>query len=176
MQAAGIDTKVYGPHSIHSASSKKAAEVGNEIDKVKKHANWSLFANTSEQFYYKSPHQYADSKKITDSICSTHVTIQCLNITSRSTGTGLGTSSNTIVDERGAEDVVTQSRWYERFFYVSLTCPPFIPKKKEKIECLAWKRVKRDRLHFFCLFYIFSNKKARLEEFIPHPLSSFCQL
>jgi hypothetical protein len=39
MQAAGIDTKVYGPHSIRSASSTKAAEVGNEIDKIKKHAN-----------------------------------------------------------------------------------------------------------------------------------------
>ncbi|CEI94444.1 hypothetical protein RMCBS344292_08655 [Rhizopus microsporus] len=31
MKAAGIDTKVYGPHSICSASSTKDAEVGNEI-------------------------------------------------------------------------------------------------------------------------------------------------
>ncbi|CEG79550.1 hypothetical protein RMATCC62417_14001 [Rhizopus microsporus] len=31
MQAAGIDTKVYGPRSIRSASSTKAAKLGNEI-------------------------------------------------------------------------------------------------------------------------------------------------
>jgi hypothetical protein len=32
-------------------------------------------------------------------------------------------------------------------------------KKKEKIECLAWKRVKRDYLHFFVYFIYFQIKK-----------------
>ena len=70
MQATGIDTKTYGPYSIGSVSSTMAAELGNEIDKIKKHANWSLSTNTFERFYYKPPHQHVDSKKITDSIFS----------------------------------------------------------------------------------------------------------
>lgn len=95
MQAAGIGAKVYGPHSIRSASSTKAAELGNEVDKIKKYANWSLSANTFERFYYKSPHQHADSKKITDSIFSfcpeNHTTSKARM---KSTRIGLDTSSN----------------------------------------------------------------------------------
>ncbi|CEI93114.1 hypothetical protein RMCBS344292_07357 [Rhizopus microsporus] len=117
MQAAGIDTKIYGPHSIRSASSTKATELGNKIDKTKKHANWSLSANVLERFYYKLSHQHADSKKITNSIFSfcpeNHNTSE---VRLKSTGIGLGTSSNATVDERRTEDVVTQPRWYESFF------------------------------------------------------------
>ena len=95
MQAAGINTGIYGPHSIHSASSTKVAELGNEIDKTKKHINWSLSTNTFERFYYKLPHQQADSKKITDSIFSfrpeNHTTSE---VRLKSTGVGLGMSSN----------------------------------------------------------------------------------
>ncbi|KAG1170117.1 hypothetical protein G6F70_007916 [Rhizopus microsporus] len=59
IQAAGIDTKIYSLHAIRSTSNTKAAELSNEIDKIKKHANWSLSANTFERFYYKPPHQHA---------------------------------------------------------------------------------------------------------------------
>ncbi|KAG1031740.1 hypothetical protein G6F43_013897 [Rhizopus delemar] len=42
MAQAGIDTNKYQPHSIRSASSTKAVQLGFEINEVKTHANWSL--------------------------------------------------------------------------------------------------------------------------------------
>ncbi|KAG1057673.1 hypothetical protein G6F43_000491 [Rhizopus delemar] len=70
LQAAGIDTTVFGPHSIRSASKLKTVEVGHKIDDVKKHAHWSLSADTFERFYYKLAHQIHNSRDITSSIFS----------------------------------------------------------------------------------------------------------
>ncbi|ORE22988.1 hypothetical protein BCV71DRAFT_164180, partial [Rhizopus microsporus] len=95
IQAAGIDTKIYSLHAIRSTSNTKAAELSNEIDKIKKHANWSLSANTFERFYYKPPHQHAGSKKITYSIFSfcpkNHTTSE---VRLKSSRIGVGTTSN----------------------------------------------------------------------------------
>ncbi|KAG1463602.1 hypothetical protein G6F56_005248 [Rhizopus delemar] len=49
MDKAGIDTSVYKPHSIRSASSTKAVENGMTISEVKHHANWSHDSNTFER-------------------------------------------------------------------------------------------------------------------------------
>jgi site-specific recombinase XerD len=46
MKNAGVDTKLYGPHSIRSASSTKAVERGYTIEEVKEHANWSRNTQT----------------------------------------------------------------------------------------------------------------------------------
>lgn len=57
MQEAGIDTQVYGPHSLRSASSTEAVQLGHNIDDIEKHTNWSLSADTFEQIYLKPPHK-----------------------------------------------------------------------------------------------------------------------
>ena len=42
MQETGTDTQIYGTHSLSSASSTKAVQLGRKIDGVKKHTNWSF--------------------------------------------------------------------------------------------------------------------------------------
>jgi hypothetical protein len=64
MQAAGIDTDIFSPHSIRAASSTKAVQKGDSIKAVKIHANWSLNADTFERFYLKPTHQ--ESQKCQD--------------------------------------------------------------------------------------------------------------
>ncbi|KAG1038842.1 hypothetical protein G6F43_012627 [Rhizopus delemar] len=70
-QEAGIDTTYFQAHSIRSASSTKAVELGHSIQDVKKHANWSLTSNTFEKFYYKPSSQASSSTAINNSIFST---------------------------------------------------------------------------------------------------------
>ena len=41
MKAAGINTNIYGPHTLRSASSTKAFQLGTDIQKIKQHAHWS---------------------------------------------------------------------------------------------------------------------------------------
>ncbi|EIE75930.1 hypothetical protein RO3G_00634 [Rhizopus delemar RA 99-880] len=70
MQDAGIDTKHFQAHSIRSASSTKAVELGRSIQDVKKHANWGLNSNTFEKLYYKPSPQVSSSAAINHSIFS----------------------------------------------------------------------------------------------------------
>ncbi|KAG1174830.1 hypothetical protein G6F70_005028 [Rhizopus microsporus] len=49
MKAAGINTNIYGSHTLRSASSTKAFQLGTDIQKIKQHAHWSLEANTAER-------------------------------------------------------------------------------------------------------------------------------
>jgi hypothetical protein len=115
MKAAGINTDIYGPHTLRSASSTKAFQLGTDIQKIKQHAHWSLEANTFERFYLKPPHQQADSTTINESIFSS---ITENNTTSgvrlESTGIGVGTTSNAKVDGRRTKDVVLPAPWYIR--------------------------------------------------------------
>ena len=61
MKKAGID-EAYKPHSIRSAVSTKAVMLGNSIERVKNHANWSQASNTFEKYYYKpSMKQYSST-------------------------------------------------------------------------------------------------------------------
>lgn len=43
---AGIDTTVYKPHCIRSATSTRAVKAGISIDRVETHAHWSAKSNT----------------------------------------------------------------------------------------------------------------------------------
>ncbi|KAG1370329.1 hypothetical protein G6F60_012226 [Rhizopus arrhizus] len=70
MQATGIDTSNFQAHSIRSAASTKAVELGYTIQDVKKHANWRLQSNTFEDFYYKPSSQASSSTAINNSIFS----------------------------------------------------------------------------------------------------------
>ena len=70
MKAAGINTNIYGSHTLRSASSTKAFQLGTDIQKIKQHAHWSLEANTAERFYLKLSHQQADSTTINESAFS----------------------------------------------------------------------------------------------------------
>jgi hypothetical protein len=71
MKNAGVDTSLYGPHSIRSASSTKAVERGHTIEEVKEHANWSRNTQTFERFYYKPTTSLSLGSRITNSIFST---------------------------------------------------------------------------------------------------------
>ncbi|CEJ05070.1 hypothetical protein G6F70_000539 [Rhizopus microsporus] len=117
MKAAGINTNIYGPHILRSASSTKAFQLGTDIQKIKQHAHWSLETNTFERLYLKLPHQQADSTIINESIFSS---LTENNTTSgvrlESTGIGVGMTSNAKVDERRTKDVVLSAPWYIRIF------------------------------------------------------------
>ncbi|CEI87435.1 hypothetical protein RMCBS344292_01848 [Rhizopus microsporus] len=39
MKATGINTNIYGPHTLRSASSTKAFQLGTDIQKIKQHAH-----------------------------------------------------------------------------------------------------------------------------------------
>ncbi|KAG1061808.1 hypothetical protein G6F41_011968 [Rhizopus arrhizus] len=98
MSQAGIDTTKYQPHSIRSASSTKAVQLGFKIDDVKKHANWSLNSNTFEKYYYKPNHTDRISTAIGNSMVNN---LSENNIISRvrteATSIGVGTTCNTDV-------------------------------------------------------------------------------
>lgn len=57
MESAGIDATHFQAHSISSASSTKAVELGHSIQDIKKYANWCLNSYTFEKFYYKPSSQ-----------------------------------------------------------------------------------------------------------------------
>lgn len=70
LQQAGIDTSLFQAHSIRAASSTKAVELGNSIQAVKKHANWSLNSDTFEKYYFKPSSQQSSTANINNSIFS----------------------------------------------------------------------------------------------------------
>ncbi|KAG1449948.1 hypothetical protein G6F56_008491 [Rhizopus delemar] len=115
MAETGIDTKEYQVHSIRTASSTKAVELGHSIQEVKKHANWSLNSNTFEKHYFKPSTQSSSSTTISNSIFSTEKRIT-LEVGVESTRIGLGTTTNTQVDETTTENVIQVHLWYKRFF------------------------------------------------------------
>ncbi|EIE79019.1 hypothetical protein RO3G_03724 [Rhizopus delemar RA 99-880] len=92
MQSAGIDTTVFDPHSIRSASSTKAVQMGHKIDNVKKNAHWSLAADTFERFYYKPAHQIHNSRDIINSIFSDSENNTTSGVEMEATKVGLGTT------------------------------------------------------------------------------------
>ncbi|KAG0737656.1 hypothetical protein G6F22_008448 [Rhizopus arrhizus] len=104
MKKAGIN-EAYKPHSIRSAVSTKAVMLGNSIEKVKDHANWSQASNTFEKYYYKPTMKQHSSTKIQNSIFAAEN-----NTTSESeakaTRIVLGTSNNTTVAEAKDEEVL----------------------------------------------------------------------
>ncbi|KAG1140888.1 hypothetical protein G6F37_012907 [Rhizopus arrhizus] len=116
MQAAGIDTTNFQAHSIRSAASTKAVELGHSIQDVKKHANWSLQSNTFEDFYYKPSSQASSSTAINNSIFSSTENSITLEVGVESTGISLGTTSNTNVDETKTENVIHTRPWYRSFW------------------------------------------------------------
>ncbi|KAI9358996.1 hypothetical protein BD770DRAFT_320046, partial [Pilaira anomala] len=59
---------VFKPHSICAASSTNAVEKSIRVNKVKKHASWSLAANTFEKYHFKPNSQQNDSTRIANSI------------------------------------------------------------------------------------------------------------
>lgn len=106
MAKAGIDTKLYKPHSIRSASCTKAVEKGVTIEKLKQHANWSQNSNTFEKYYLKPTAQQHESTKIANSILSSSGKHTTLESESKSTRIVEGTTNNTSVDEDEEENVV----------------------------------------------------------------------
>ncbi|KAG1514262.1 hypothetical protein G6F47_011917 [Rhizopus delemar] len=107
MQDAGIDTKHFQAHSIRSASSTKAVELGHSIQDLKKHANWSLNSNTFEKFYYKPSLRVSSSAAINHSIFSSTDNSITLEVGVESAGISLGTTSNTNVDKTKTENTPT---------------------------------------------------------------------
>ncbi|KAG1265988.1 hypothetical protein G6F68_003111 [Rhizopus microsporus] len=116
MQEAGIDTQVYGPHSLRSASSTKAVQLGYKIDDVKKHANWSLSADTFERFYFKPSHQERTSQSIMGLIFSSSENSTTSEVETEATKVDLGTTFNRTVAEMETKDVVRPTPWFRRFF------------------------------------------------------------
>jgi hypothetical protein len=113
---AGIDTTHFQAHSIRSAASTKAVELGHSIQDVKKHADWSLTSNTFEKFYYKPSSQLSSSSTIDDSFFSATDNSITLEVGVESTGISLGTTSNTNVDETKTENVIHTRPWYRYFW------------------------------------------------------------
>lgn len=70
MLAADVDTKTYTPHSIRSASSTFAKQLGLSTTAIKVHANWSLNSSTFENYYFKPIAQESQGAKITEAIFS----------------------------------------------------------------------------------------------------------
>ncbi|KAG1562381.1 hypothetical protein G6F47_000981 [Rhizopus delemar] len=99
LQAAGIDTTVFGPHSIRSASKLKTVEMGHKIDDVKKHAHWSLSADTFERFYYKLAHQIHNSRDIISSIFSDSENNTTSGVEMEATKVGLDQSTTGWLDQ-----------------------------------------------------------------------------
>jgi ferredoxin-NADP reductase len=50
MEEAGVDTSKCKAHSIRSAASTKAKELGFSTSTIKQHANWSENSNTFERY------------------------------------------------------------------------------------------------------------------------------
>jgi hypothetical protein len=81
------------------------------------HADWSLNSNKFQKFYYKPPSPDASSTAISQSIFSNAEKRITLEVRVESTGIGLGTTSNTIVDETKTENVIhTRRPWYRHLW------------------------------------------------------------
>jgi hypothetical protein len=115
MKNAGVDTKLYGPHSIRSASSTKAVERGHTIEEVKEHANWSRNTQTFERFYYKPTTSLSLGSRITNSIFST-ANLTTLEAGAEATEIVIGTPNNQNVAEAKAENVVNThpTSWFSQ--------------------------------------------------------------
>ncbi|KAG1546588.1 hypothetical protein G6F49_010451 [Rhizopus delemar] len=120
MAQAGIDTNKYQPHSIRSASSTKAVQLGFEINEVKAHANWSLNSNTFEKYYYKPPYKDKVSTAIGNSMIMNLTENPTISgIRTEATSIGVGTTCNTDVAVVRTKDMVkpdpsTSLPWYRR--------------------------------------------------------------
>ncbi|OBZ83158.1 hypothetical protein A0J61_08792, partial [Choanephora cucurbitarum] len=88
--------------------STKAVKKGSRIDKVKKHANWSLNTSTFEDYYYKPVGQLNESTKIQNAIFSNDT--ENITTTSESeaeaTRIVIGMTANPQVAEAKDEEVV----------------------------------------------------------------------
>ncbi|KAG1277773.1 hypothetical protein G6F66_012208 [Rhizopus arrhizus] len=115
MTEAGIDTTVYKAHSIRSASSTKAIELGYSQDKVEEHANWSKKANAFSKYYYKPIAQQCSSTKIAGSILSLTENHTTLTDGAESKEIVVGTTNNSTVDEAKSKNVV-HPPWYKTFY------------------------------------------------------------
>ncbi|CEG82087.1 hypothetical protein RMATCC62417_16210 [Rhizopus microsporus] len=115
MHNAGVDTALYGPHSIRSASSTKAIERGHTIEETKEHANWSRNTQTFERFYYKPSTRASLGSRITDSIFTAE-NLTALEAGAEATEIVIGTTNDQNVAEAKAENVVnvhpTNSSWF----------------------------------------------------------------
>ncbi|KAG1536178.1 hypothetical protein G6F49_013033 [Rhizopus delemar] len=110
MALAGIDTTKYSPHSIRSAASTKAIQLGFEINNVKTHANWSLTSNTFEKYYYKPNHKDKMETAISNSMTTNlteNTTIS--EVRTEATRIGVGSTCNTDVAVVRTEDMFDQS-------------------------------------------------------------------
>ncbi|CEP14262.1 hypothetical protein [Parasitella parasitica] len=110
MSKAGIDTTIFKPHSIRSASSTKAIETGIPMREVKDHAHWSHSSQTFEKFYYKPTAKQHNSTQIANSIFSQQGKPTTLESESKSTRIVLDTTNNASVDGDEDENVVTNPR------------------------------------------------------------------
>ncbi|KAG2211412.1 hypothetical protein INT45_003020 [Circinella minor] len=106
MTKAGINRRIYKPHSIRATSSTKAVEKGHTIKEVKQHANWSQKANTFEKYYYKPLAQQSKSTNIINSIFSHAENHTTLNDRAEPTRIVVGTTNNTEVGEAKSRNVV----------------------------------------------------------------------
>jgi hypothetical protein len=63
---AGVDTSIFGAHSIRSAASTAAFQKGLSINEIKIHANWSLNSDTFERHYLKTNNKLDRSRQLMD--------------------------------------------------------------------------------------------------------------
>jgi hypothetical protein len=104
MHNAGVDTKLYGSHSIKSTSSTKAIERGYTIEVVKEHSNWSHNMQTFERFCYKPTTKASLGSRITNSIYPTE-NLTTLEAGAEATEIVLGTTNQNVAKAR-AKNVV----------------------------------------------------------------------
>ncbi|EIE92400.1 hypothetical protein RO3G_16922 [Rhizopus delemar RA 99-880] len=100
MERAEIATKVYKPHSLRSASSTKAVEMGQSISDIKDHANWSHQTKTFEKYYYKPTAQENKSTNIVNSIFSFTDNHTTLGDVAESTKIVVRSSNNQMLTKR----------------------------------------------------------------------------
>ncbi|KAG2209352.1 hypothetical protein INT45_003293, partial [Circinella minor] len=123
MQDAGINTQLYKPYSIHSASSTKAVEQGHSISSVKEHGNWSRKADTFERYYYKPINSTLSSTQIAQSILHNTENCTTLEVRAEATEVGLGMTSNQYVAEAKTENVIRPSQYVSWFQWLKGTPP-----------------------------------------------------
>lgn len=115
MESAGIDATHFQAHSISSASSIKAVELGHSIQDIKKYANWSLNSYTFEKFYYKPSSQELLCATINHSTFSSVENSITLEVGVGTAGISSGTTIDTIIDVTKAKDVMHTRPWYRPF-------------------------------------------------------------
>lgn len=107
MKAAKINTDIYKPHSLRSASTTKAVESSIPTDQLKIHANWILNSKTFEQGYLKPRDQFVQGTSMTEAVFRGAAE----KITTFKIGVEAGpimedTNNNSFVVEMETEDVV----------------------------------------------------------------------